>query len=77
MGIIIIGIVIIGIFIIGIVIMDARVTQREQGVVSAASDLLCSSFNFFPFNLDDDDDDDDNGHNDDLICINPLLPSIL
>ena len=33
-------------------IMDARVTQREEGVVSAASDLLCSSFNFFPFNLD-------------------------
>ena len=36
-----------------------RVTQRERGVVSAASDLLLrSSFNFFAFNLDDDDDDD-------------------
>ena len=55
-------------------------TQREQGVVSAASDLLCSSFNFFPFNLghDDDDDDDDeeeeeeddkNYDNNDLLCI--------
>ena len=38
-------------------------TQRERGVVSAASDLLLrSSFNFFAFNLDDGDagDDDDN-----------------